>query len=276
MSILTSEEKARYIRTNRDRVVNYVIARNEQDAVEGVINLREQAALKLILIGEQLTDDDLSGGVTVSRLEHIVQYSSLTSAQVETEILDSIIEELKEKRDELAIEIEYFDEDDNPESEIKLKAHLSEIKLQLKMAKNERKPLRKIAKIQEIKSELELDALIYDEPDNHELKVQDVDPEEAKEGVELRASGSPLPEMDQVRPKSEPNPTTIRCPKCGSAQVVASKQGFGFVKGLTLGVAGAVTGGIALGAAGLATGNIGKNKIDLTCTSCGKQWRAGS
>ena len=61
----------------------------------------------------------------------------------------------------------------------------------------------------------------------------------------------------------------VCCPKCGSSQLTANKKGFSLGK--------AVAGGVLLvPIAGVATGMIGKNKIIITCLSCGKQFKPGN
>ncbi len=60
----------------------------------------------------------------------------------------------------------------------------------------------------------------------------------------------------------------VCCPKCWSTQFSSDRKGYGWVKGLTLGVA---TGGL-----GLLGGFHGSRKVLLTCLKCGHQWRAGS
>lgn len=53
----------------------------------------------------------------------------------------------------------------------------------------------------------------------------------------------------------------MRCPKCGSKQLLPDKKGFSFGK--------AAVGGVLLGPLGLALGAHGRKKIKLTCLSCG-------
>ena len=60
----------------------------------------------------------------------------------------------------------------------------------------------------------------------------------------------------------------VCCPNCGSTQITANKKGFSLGK--------AIAGGIILTPiAGVATGMLGKNKIIITCLSCGKQFKPG-
>lgn len=63
---------------------------------------------------------------------------------------------------------------------------------------------------------------------------------------------------------------TVRCPKCGSTQLTANKKGYSLGK--------AVAGGVLTltPIVGVATGLIGKNKIIITCLSCGKQFKPGA
>lgn len=60
----------------------------------------------------------------------------------------------------------------------------------------------------------------------------------------------------------------IKCPKCKSTQIHASKKGFSVGKA----VIGTLTGGILLGAV---TGSIGKDKLFLTCLKCNNQFKIG-
>lgn len=75
--------------------------------------------------------------------------------------------------------------------------------------------------------------------------------------------------IDKLNQKRTPiNDDVVRCPKCGSSQLTANKKGFSLGK--------AVAGGVLLvPIAGVATGMIGKNKIIITCLSCGKQFKPG-
>lgn len=59
----------------------------------------------------------------------------------------------------------------------------------------------------------------------------------------------------------------IKCPKCGSTQIHAEKQGFSAGK--------AVAGAIVAGGVGLAAGSIGSGKIVITCLKCGHQFKPG-
>ena len=60
----------------------------------------------------------------------------------------------------------------------------------------------------------------------------------------------------------------VCCPNCGSTQITANKKGFSLGK--------SIAGGIILTPiAGVATGMLGKNKIIITCLSCGKQFKPG-
>ncbi len=57
----------------------------------------------------------------------------------------------------------------------------------------------------------------------------------------------------------------VRCPSCGSTQIVANKKGFGLGKSLA--------GGLLLGPVGLLGGVIGSGKIVVTCLNCGNRWK---
>jgi DNA-directed RNA polymerase subunit M/transcription elongation factor TFIIS len=56
----------------------------------------------------------------------------------------------------------------------------------------------------------------------------------------------------------------IQCAKCGSAQIMATKKGFGVGK--------AAVGAVLLGPVGLIGGMIDSNHILLSCIKCGNQW----
>jgi len=66
-------------------------------------------------------------------------------------------------------------------------------------------------------------------------------------------------------PPKEEEP--IKCPSCGSVQLTANKQGYGWKKGLAVGV-----GTIGIGAL---AGFINSNKVWITCLKCGHRWKAG-
>lgn len=73
-------------------------------------------------------------------------------------------------------------------------------------------------------------------------------------------------------PSSEPTAYTassesIKCPRCNSTQITASKKGFGVGK--------AAAGLVIAGPVGLAAGAIGASKIKVTCLNCGGQWVPG-
>jgi ribosomal protein S27E len=59
----------------------------------------------------------------------------------------------------------------------------------------------------------------------------------------------------------------IKCPKCGSTQITAEKQGFSGKK--------AAAGAILTGGIGLLAGTLGSDKIIVTCLNCGNNWKAG-
>jgi hypothetical protein len=60
---------------------------------------------------------------------------------------------------------------------------------------------------------------------------------------------------------------SIRCPKCKSTQITANKTGFSVGK--------AAAGILLTGGIGIAAGAIGKNKIIITCLSCGENFKPG-
>ena len=57
----------------------------------------------------------------------------------------------------------------------------------------------------------------------------------------------------------------IRCPKCGSTQIVANKKGFKWFRFIIFSI-------ITLGL-GLIFGIIGKDKIEITCLNCGHKFK---
>lgn len=57
------------------------------------------------------------------------------------------------------------------------------------------------------------------------------------------------------------------CPNCGSTSLTANKKGFGLIKG--------ATGVIVAGPIGAIFAGHGKNKVIVTCLSCGKQFKPG-
>lgn len=59
----------------------------------------------------------------------------------------------------------------------------------------------------------------------------------------------------------------IKCPKCGSTQLTANKQGFSGKK--------AVAGAVLTGGIGLLAGTIGSNKVKITCLACGNTFNPG-
>lgn len=60
---------------------------------------------------------------------------------------------------------------------------------------------------------------------------------------------------------------SIRCPSCGSKQIVSGNKGFSVGK--------AAVGAVLLGPIGAVGGLIGSNKVMLTCANCGRKWEAG-
>jgi len=72
------------------------------------------------------------------------------------------------------------------------------------------------------------------------------------------------PKGAQVRKE----PSTVRCPKCRSAQFTAQRQGFGLGK--------AAVGGVLTGGVGLLAGFIGSRKVKVTCLNCGHSWKPGA
>lgn len=60
----------------------------------------------------------------------------------------------------------------------------------------------------------------------------------------------------------------VRCPKCGSFQVSANKQGYSVGRAVAVGL-------LSFGV-GLASGAIGAGNVNITCLNCGHTWRAGT
>ena len=86
----------------------------------------------------------------------------------------------------------------------------------------------------------------------------------------IMASNPIVTQKDKVD-KVDQSDKQVCCPKCGSTQLTSNKKGFSLGK--------ALVGGVVLvpfvGIAGVATGGLGKNKIIITCLSCGKQFKPG-
>ena len=70
---------------------------------------------------------------------------------------------------------------------------------------------------------------------------------------------------DDTAPR--PTPAIVECPRCGSRQFSADRNGINFTN--------AVIGGALFGAVGLLAGLLGKDQVILTCLSCGHQWKPG-
>lgn len=81
------------------------------------------------------------------------------------------------------------------------------------------------------------------------------------------ASNPVVTQKDKVDTIDKSN-NKVCCPKCSSTQLSANKKGFSLGKALIGGV-------VLVPIAGVATGLIGKNKIIITCLSCGKQFKPG-
>lgn len=60
------------------------------------------------------------------------------------------------------------------------------------------------------------------------------------------------------------NSDMMRCPRCGSSQILSTKKGFGLGK--------AAIGGLILGPIGLLGGFIGSKKLKFTCARCNHTW----
>lgn len=87
-----------------------------------------------------------------------------------------------------------------------------------------------------------------------------------KEGVKIKEEFNSLKEdLTELKKEYHINRTNNCCPRCKGNNLVSNKSGVGVGK--------AVAGGIILGPVGLLAGAIGKNKIQLTCLDCGKQFK---
>lgn len=89
----------------------------------------------------------------------------------------------------------------------------------------------------------------------------------AAKAISAKAKGNAPASSDgtEVVPTT---PGEVRCPKCGSTQFTSNQKGYSHGKaclGWCLG----------LGILSIFCGGMGKNKILVTCLSCGHQWRAG-
>lgn len=101
-------------------------------------------------------------------------------------------------------------------------------------------------------------------------KLKEEEKERKRKEFERIMASNPQVTSKAVQTKaiSSVNDKVVCCPKCGSTQLTANKKGFSLGK--------AIAGGILLvPVAGVATGMIGKNKIIITCLSCGKQFKPG-
>lgn len=100
--------------------------------------------------------------------------------------------------------------------------------------------------------------------------------------VEPETNYNPLPQPHRTIPMREPLVVVqpemevpqitavepeIRCSKCKSTQVTATKKGFSLGK--------AVTGAVLTGGVGILGGFWGSNQIMLTCLQCGHRWKPG-
>ena len=84
------------------------------------------------------------------------------------------------------------------------------------------------------------------------------------------ANGSAVadpPHLAELR-SAESEEDAIRCPRCGSRNVAAMKEGYSGQK--------ACLGVMCYGPIGLLSGQAGANKIFISCLKCGHQWRASS
>lgn len=92
-------------------------------------------------------------------------------------------------------------------------------------------------------------------------------------------AGQPLPQMTTPskhnsetpnfqKARNGANEVQVCCPKCGSTQLTAQKQGFGLAK--------AAVGGVLTGGVGLLAGFLGSRGVRVTCLKCGHSWKPGA
>jgi DNA-directed RNA polymerase subunit M/transcription elongation factor TFIIS len=77
---------------------------------------------------------------------------------------------------------------------------------------------------------------------------------------------SPAPSEARLKPATSVD-DAVRCPKCGSTSVTASKSGFSGGKGCL--------GALLFGPLGVLCGSCGGNKMFSVCMKCGHKWRIG-
>ena len=73
-----------------------------------------------------------------------------------------------------------------------------------------------------------------------------------------------FPAIQQAIPRDEP----IRCPKCGSTQLSANKQGYKIGRAVGVGL-------LTFGLGGIVAGAVGAGNVHITCLKCGYKWKAG-
>ena len=113
---------------------------------------------------------------------------------------------------------------------------------------------------------------LFDSKDEKERKRKLKEEEKERKRKEFERIMASNPQVS-IKPKvveKKANDSTVCCPKCGSSQLTANKKGFSLGK--------AVVGGVLTltPIVGVGTGLIGKNKIIITCLSCGKQFKPGN
>ncbi len=74
----------------------------------------------------------------------------------------------------------------------------------------------------------------------------------------------PPPPIKLPPPKPQSEPPPIKCPKCGSTQIMGGKKGFSGGK--------AVGGALLLGPFGVLAGLHKSKKIIVSCLNCGYEW----
>lgn len=112
---------------------------------------------------------------------------------------------------------------------------------------------------------------LFDSKEEKERKRKLKEEEKERKRKEFERIMASNPQVSE-KPKTEykkANEDIVRCPECGSTQLTANKKGYSLGK--------AIAGGVITltPIVGVATGLIGKNKIIITCLSCGKQFEPG-
>lgn len=91
--------------------------------------------------------------------------------------------------------------------------------------------------------------------------------EDAKVTAQEPKTGGVQRTTAQRNASSQAQPPQLKCPKCGSTQIMGTTKGFGGFK--------AVGGALLAGPVGLLAGLHGSKKMMVGCLSCGHTWPAG-